>query len=181
VRLKQILAFALAATGAACSASPPQVFDGGLAGSEAGGNRDSAASNPGACTVVVASDYDQSCVTDTDCVSVRQVPECPVTNCLGCIPGAINKSGMARYMAALSNAVMLEPPGPPVCSCPCETGVALCREGKCQAARCSPPNSDTLPACANAGGTCGYVANTICNRTGPPDACAYSDELCCLN
>jgi hypothetical protein len=80
VRVKPILAFALAAVGVACSAYPLQVHDGGFAGAEAGGNRDSAASNPGACTIVLASDYDQSGVTDADCVSVGQQPECPVTD-----------------------------------------------------------------------------------------------------
>jgi hypothetical protein len=28
---------------------------------------------------------------------------------------------------------------------------------------------------------CAYSANTTCNGMGPPDACAYSDEFCCLN
>jgi hypothetical protein len=66
------------------------------------------------------------------------------------------------------------------CGCPCESG-ALCRSGKCQAAFCGPPPADTLPACADAGGRCAYSANTTCNGMGPPDACAYSDEFCCLN
>ena len=181
MRVREILVVALAIAGAACKASP-LVLDGGFASVEAGSNRDSAASNPDACTIVLASDYDQSCVMDTDCASVGQVPECPVTDCLICIPGAINKSELARYMTALSKAGMSEPPGgPTICNCPCETGFAICRGGKCQAGPCGAPGSDTLPDCANAGGTCGYVANTICNRAGPPDSCAYSDEMCCLN
>jgi hypothetical protein len=179
VRLMAILA--LAGALAACSASPLRVLNDGSAGAEAGGSTDSAGSDLGSCTIVLASDYDQSCLTDADCVSVGQQPECPVVDCLGCIPGAINTSAMVEYMTALSHAGTREPPAGPVCSCPCETGFALCRGGKCQAAPCGPPPSDTLAACANAGGVCGYITNIICHQMGPPDACAYSDELCCLN
>ncbi len=64
------------------------------------------------------------------------------------------------------------------CGCPCKSG-AICRAGKCQAAFCGPPFSDTLPACTGAGGTCAYTANTTCSGMGSPDACAYDDEFCC--
>jgi hypothetical protein len=196
VRVRAIFAVALAATGSpACGRNPLQFPDGGAPGSNASGSAGSASSNPAggsggsadgggagsaSCTVVLASDYDQSCVLDADCVSVSQVPKCPVTDCSGCYLVAINKSEMSQYMAAVSQAVAGESPGP-ICNCPCESGFALCRGGKCQAASCGPPRADTLPACSNAGGTCGYAANTICNRKGPPDTCAYSDELRCLD
>jgi hypothetical protein len=188
VPFEAILVLALAAAGiGACSAPPLQVPDGGTAGvggggpsGSDGGGAGSTSPNPATCTVVVPSDYDQSCAVDEDCVIVGQRPKCPVTDCSGCSPGAINKSAMARYKTALSQPVV---GGDPVivCSCPCETGFALCRSGKCQPAPCGPPRADTLPACSNAGGTCGYVANTICNTKGPSDACAFSDELCCLD
>jgi len=181
MRMGAIFGLALVATGVgACGPHPLQASDGGAAGSGGGGGSGSASSNPAPCTVVLASDYDQSCMVDADCVSVHQVPKCPVTDCSGCYPVAINKSAMERYTAALSQAVASAPPGP-LCYCPCESGLALCRGGTCQAASCGPPVADTLPACSNAGGACGYAANTICNRKGPPDACAYSDELCCLD
>ena len=134
---------------------------------------------PASCNVVLASDYDQSCVVDTDCVGVGEVPMCPATACDGCLTQAINKSAMAQYMIALSQAFASESPGE-ACGCPCEGIGALCRGGKCQAAFCGPPLADTLPACANAGGACAYKANTTCNGIGLPDACAYSDEVCCL-
>jgi hypothetical protein len=45
---------------------------------------------------------------------------------------------------------------------------------------CQSPN-DTLPACGDAGGKC-YFGETTCDpkRPGPPNACAYNDEICCL-
>jgi len=174
-------ALALAAAGVGgCSATPLQVSDSGAAGAAGGSDGGSPISS---CPVVVASDYDQSCVVDEDCVSVGQQPKCPVTDCSGCIPGAINKSAMARYMSALSHAVaavMSDVPGV-LCHCPCEGGFAICRGGKCEAAACGPPNADTLPACTQARGICAYVANSLCTTKGPPGACAYDDEICCLD
>jgi hypothetical protein len=130
--------------------------------------------------VVLASDYDQSCVQDEDCASVSQVPKCPVTDCSGCFSVGINKSEMTRYMAALSRAVVGEGSGL-ICSCPCQSGFAICRGGQCEAAACVPPRADTLPACSSAGGTCGFVANILCSQKGPPASCAYADEVCCLD
>jgi hypothetical protein len=86
---------------------------------------------------------------------------------------------MAQYTSALSAALASAPSGSG-CNCPCEGG-AICRAGKCQAAFCAPPRSDTLPACADAGGACMYSANSVCAAMGPPDACAYSDEVCCTH
>jgi hypothetical protein len=132
-----------------------------------------------ACTTVVASDYDQSCAVDTDCVAVGEVTQCPASPCDGCPSEAINASAMAKYETAIAPDFASEPSGQH-CSCPCEGG-AVCRNGKCQAAFCSPPTSDTLPACANTDGMCVYSANTTCDTMGPADACAYADEVCCLN
>ncbi len=129
------------------------------------------------CRIVVASDYDQSCTVDTDCVAVGEVTSCPAFACDGCTTVAINKLAMPQYQAAFAQAFASAAVG--VCGCPCESG-AICRGGQCQAAFCAPSRADTLPACADAGGTCGYSANTVCSATGPPDSCAYSDEVCCL-
>jgi hypothetical protein len=47
-------------------------------------------------------------------------------------------------------------------------------------AACYSP-SDTLAACADAGGACSpFVIQCGDKGTGPPDSCAYSDEMCCL-
>jgi hypothetical protein len=110
---------------------------------------------------------------------VGQVPSCPVTACDGCTTEAINKNVAAQYMTAFTRALAsgssLEG-----CGCPCESG-AVCRNGICQAAYCGPSPADTLAACADAGGQCFYRANATCNGLGPPDACAYDDEFCCIH
>ena len=156
MRVREIIAVALIVAGlGACGATPAQLPDGGAAGSNTGGSSGSAgasggstSSDPGACIVVLASDYDQSCVVDTDCVAVNEVRRCPITDCSGCLRKGVNKGAMAQYTAALSQDVSLEPPGV-VCHCPCE-GPTVCREGKCLAASCIPPPADTRAACANA-------------------------------
>ncbi|MDP9002417.1 MAG: hypothetical protein M3O46_20180 [Myxococcota bacterium] len=146
----------------------------GRDGSDAATNVDA-----GPCSIVLASDYDQSCVVDTDCVAVGQVASCPAFACDGCTTEAINKLAEPQYQAAFSRAFASRSAGSG-CGCPCESG-ALCRGGKCQAAFCGPPPADTLPVCTDAGGRCAFKSNTTCNGMGPPDACAYSDEFCCLN
>ena len=41
--------------------------------------------------------------------------------------------------------------------------------------------ADTLPACADAGGTCApFVAQCGSKGAGPAGSCAYPDETCCL-
>jgi hypothetical protein len=150
----------------------------GASGSGEGNSSGDAATNVDAtaCSIVLASNYDQSCTVDADCVAVGEVPVCPA-GC-GCATKAINKSAIAPYMTALSRAFASEPAGGG-CGCPCESG-AVCRGGQCRAAFCAPPLVDTLPVCADAGGRCSYAANTTCTGMGPPDACAYSDEICCI-
>jgi hypothetical protein len=162
LRVRAILAFALAATAsAACGGSS---YEG---------------SGSAPCRPVLASDYDQSCVVDTDCLTVGQVSQCPATACDSCATEAINQSAMAQYMSAFAQAFATSP-RPGFCGCPCTVN-GICRAGKCQAGYCEPGPADTLPACTDAGGQCDYAANTSCNGIGPPDSCAYSDEVCCLN
>lgn len=129
------------------------------------------------CSPVLASDYDQSCTLDSDCVAVGEEPQCPAAGC-ECPSAAVNKGVVMQYQAALARASAIHVPRSG-CSCACESA-PLCRGGRCQASLCSPPLADTLAACANLGGKCAYSANTTCNGMGPPDACAYSDEFCCL-
>jgi hypothetical protein len=134
--------------------------------------------NGAKCTPVLASDYDQSCDADTDCVGVGQVPSCPAFAGYDCPTEAVNKQVATQYNAGFSQAFASRGPGGS--TCPCVSG-AVCRSGICHAAYCGPPPADTLPACADAGGRCYYRANTRCNGMGPPDACAYADEFCCIN
>jgi len=131
-----------------------------------------------ACEVVVPSDYDTSCMGDSDCAEVGQVSACPASACDGCNLSAVSNGAAAAYKSALTRALASIPMGQE-CSCPCDGGFAVCRAGKCEAAFCGPPVSDTLPSCENALGTCQYSRNTTCTQ-GAANACAYADEVCCV-
>jgi hypothetical protein len=93
------------------------------------------------------------------------------------LTAGVNVSVVQSYNAALRQALASVPQGE-ICHCPCDEGVAICRGGKCQAGFCGPSPSDTLPACAAAGGHCFYTAKTTCTQ-GPAHSCAYADEVCC--
>jgi hypothetical protein len=82
------------------------------------------------CTVVLASDYDQSCATDDDCAMVGQVSACPVTECSLCRLWSINTGVLARYQANIAADMASVPPGQQ-CVCPRE-GLPCCRGGRCQ-------------------------------------------------
>lgn len=127
------------------------------------------------CAIVVASQYDQCCTVDSDCVAVGEVASCQGV-CVNCPAGAINKGAEARYNAAFERAIPLGSGG--TCPCPQESG-AVCRNGRCQMAT-GVPSGDTLPSCADAGGWCVYSVSITCGVAGPPGSCARSDEVCCL-
>jgi hypothetical protein len=153
---------------------PPTYVSSGSASESSGGEIGIEA---GPCAPVLASAYDQSCTQDSDCVAVGEVPSCPASACAFCNAQGINQNALTAYSAAFARAVATVDGGG-TCGCPCESG-AICRSGKCQSAGCAPAQVDTLPACVDAGGACAYSANTTCGTAGPPDACAYSDEICC--
>jgi len=125
--------------------------------------------------LIQASSYDQSCKTDMDCVGIAEGNGCDFA-AFNCPNAAINMGGYAQYqsdIAKTQSALCFAPSSCGSGSGPC------CRGGKCEIfSGCSSP-ADTLPACADAGGTC--VPIVSCGKAGPPDACAYSDETCCIN
>lgn len=53
----------------------------------------------GGCRVVLASDYDQACTHDTDCVAVGEVPSCPAAACDGCPAYTVSTEALAQYTA----------------------------------------------------------------------------------
>jgi len=125
---------------------------------------------------ISASNYDQSCAADSDCTGVTEGDYCSATECL-CGWGTISVSALPKYNADVAKT----PIGSgaiegALCNCPAEAS-PCCRSGACTMS-CGAP-ADTLPECADAGGRCIYGA-TSCIPPGPPDACAYSDEICCL-
>jgi hypothetical protein len=137
--------------------------------------------HPDDCTdanvqLIQASSYNQSCTRDSDCIAVAEGNGC-LPGAFDCTNAAISKGAYAQYTSDIAKTQSA------LCLAPSNCGLGFgpcCRDGKCQmGSGCSSP-ADTLPSCADAGGTC--MPNVItCGTAGPPDACAYSDEMCCLN
>jgi hypothetical protein len=104
-----------------------------------GGHSDAA----GSCSVV-ATDYDQSCVSDSDCVLVppggNTCDPCSTTNdqqpgayYFFCYTAAVNASASARYLAALAPGQTAVQNGPLSCSSTCPVATAACVNGACAA------------------------------------------------
>jgi hypothetical protein len=136
----------------------------------------SSCGNPDA-QFIQASDYDQSCATDSDCVPIAAGDFCHPNP--GCSNAAINKSALARYQADIAKTY-----GAGSCTALSSCGFSqgpCCRQGTClMNLACAAIPADTLPPCADAGGTCGTFVGCAPGRAGPPDACAYPDQTCCL-
>lgn len=88
-----------------------------------------------ACTFL-ASNYDQSCTTDTDCTEVSSGDYCSTSVCLNCGGSPISVAGAALFNADISNT----PRGsgaipPPNCSCPSSIPIPpCCVAGTCHVA-----------------------------------------------
>jgi len=96
---------------------------------------------------VLASSFDQSCVSDLDCVSVGQGAVCGGCGFV-CPSAAINAGALAAYRAAVADAGGTFTGA---CGCP-EYGSPCCHQG-----RCTPTCDDEITdidACVTAGGTC---------------------------
>jgi hypothetical protein len=128
--------------------------------------------------MILASSYDQSCTEDTDCAEVTSGDYCSPNLC-ECGGSAVNVGAVAQFDSDVAKASM----GVDAAlrfACPClESPGPCCRGGTCTTV-CNSP-SDTLPACASAGGTCSSPGvQCSVGYFGPPNSCAYADELCCL-
>jgi hypothetical protein len=78
-----------------------------------------------ACGTIMASDYDQSCATDADCVPEPEGDFC-VAQCTNCAGAVISVKAQAQYEADLASKIST-----PV-DCPCPLGPrAVCNHGKC--------------------------------------------------
>lgn len=129
--------------------------------------------------VIQASNYDQTCQTDSDCIAVAEGEFCQPR--AYCPSATISKSASAQYWADVgkTNAALCDYI---ISGCLGGIGTPCCRSGKCTADCVAP--ADTLATCAGAGGSCVYGAGpNACGSlvdAGPPDSCAYSDETCCV-
>ncbi len=156
--------------------------DGGL---DANASANASADVDSQVCALAASNYDQSCVANTDCVLVKLGDYCDPNVCYcGGILGAINMTALAQFNADVAKTPIgsgaVSPPST-MCSCPAYSDLeGCCVAGVCQFSPVTCP-SDTLEACAEAGGSCSRHVEE-CGQLGPGPAgsCAQPDETCCL-
>ena len=89
--------------------------------------------------IIQASDYDQSCAVDSDCIEVHVGNRCSCVLSCQTDPAAINKGALRQFTADVSKLASVfcncapEPPGP----CPDDAYVGpQCVGGTCQFASC---------------------------------------------
>jgi hypothetical protein len=136
-----------------------------------------AEASSGPCTFS-ADAYDLSCATDTDCVAVSPSYYCSPAQC-GCSAIAISRSALPEFNAAVAKTPLGSGAVQGVdCGCPVFADGMCCVNGMCQ----SVCPSDTLAACADAGGFCA-PDEISCGSggLGPPDSCARTNEKCCVS
>ena len=134
-----------------------------------------------ACTsrMIVASSFDQSCVSDFDCVGVAEGNACEACG-LACPLAAISKRALPTYQAAIANS-------PATAGEPCETNCPEYGSPCCNSGRCTdqcPDNVLSLSDCAAAGGACVAIdslpdAAPTCVRLGDCPITATQFGVCC--
>jgi hypothetical protein len=186
-RLGAMLAIAASALFLACGgkAIDPAAPDGSTGAGNQGGDNGGSSSggggedaNAGQCNIS-ASSYDQSCAVDYDCVTVTSGDYC--TAICECGGSTINQGALATFNAAVAKTPLGSGAlGAGAGDCPCAPspyGGPCCRNSACTQ-DCGGPK-DTLPACADAGGSCVLGTSFLCSPTGPANSCAYPDQVCC--
>jgi hypothetical protein len=132
----------------------------------------------GCSTEIRASTYDQTCMSDSDCVAVSVGDPCEecVFAC-GANSGAINAGAMAQYRADVANT----PAGVASCGCPSEQLMApCCRSGQCHADNeCMSLDGSTGAADASESDAGRVPVNhrpsdAQCSTPAPPGDCAGS-------
>lgn len=127
----------LAADDASATADAAAAFDATAThDAPAAAPKDGSAADATSC-LVLASDYDQTCAADTDCVNVGEALTCPANNCSFCRIETVSMRASAQYRAAFSRAIAAIPADADMCSCPDE-GRPCCVRGKCQQCSASP-------------------------------------------
>ncbi len=98
---------------------------------------------------IQASNYEQSCSTDSDCVAVGEGNAC-FPCALVCPNAAINVAAHAQYLADVAKTFAGSNSGTCVLSCPANFG-GCCRAGKCHAdIQCATPADAATDAAADA-------------------------------
>jgi hypothetical protein len=84
--------------------------------------------NGNTCGTIKASDYDQSCASDSDCVTEPEGDFCGA-QCTNCPGAVISVMAQAQYEADLASKISMP------ADCPCPLGPrAVCNHGKCATA-----------------------------------------------
>lgn len=130
------------------------------------------------CSVVLASDYDQSCTVDTDCVAVGQVPACPALACyVDCTMWTISKSAAAQYMTALSRASASV--AGESCGCVSYNPYPCCRGGMCTTTCGSPVDTQTEAGLPDAGSS--RVPEAAPDATGDAEDAGAEADICVMS
>ena len=80
-----------------------------------------------ACGTIMASDYDQSCASDADCVTVPEGDFCDANRCTDCPNAVVSIRAQAQYEADLASKISKP------FTCPCPSGpTAVCNNGRCE-------------------------------------------------
>lgn len=112
---------------------------------------------------IAASDYDRSCVQDSDCVGIAEGDLCAENVCTNCANAAINARDQTQYQNDVSSKVSQQR------FCPCPDEPVVCNAGTCGIARLAPCPAglpQTAVACQAEGADC-YMAST--NTCGAGD------------
>ncbi len=163
------------AGGAGCgSTSPnPGAADGSVIG-EDGAPTETAACTDANVQLIQASNYDQSCTTNSDCIAVGEGNACYPCE-IACPSAAINASAKGKYLSDVAKTSAGDLTGVD-CGCPAAFN-PCCRGGTCYADfQCQNPTPVGDEACAAAGGVC---VSGGCSKPGL-QACGKAGMFCCL-
>jgi hypothetical protein len=125
--------------------------------------------------LIQASNYDQSCTSNSDCIPVGEGNAC-YPCAIACPSAAINASAKGRYLSDVAKTPAADLAGVN-CGCP-DAFSPCCRGGTCHAdfqCQSAVPAGDE--ACTAAGGQCVFGG---CSNPGPR-ACGTAGMFCCLN
>ncbi|HEX4445219.1 MAG TPA: hypothetical protein VH044_00725 [Polyangiaceae bacterium] len=138
--------------------------------------------NPTGCPgpVIQGSSYDQSCTSDSDCITVAGGDPClPCEIECATMSAPINRTSQAKYMADVAGP--LGAVGKIGCLCPLGVLVApCCLSGKCTTNQCPAPSSLGNAACVLAGGNCfsgGSCAAVGSQDCGPGGFCCLAERV----
>jgi hypothetical protein len=165
------------ATGAGCGNGVRVLADGGAADGAGGSGvaateSGTAGGDDGAQAMcnIIASNYDDTCSADDDCIDVTSGGSVYFGSWCGaeclCVNGAINRDAEAQYVADVERTpIGTGAVRPPACGCP-NAGLPCCRAGRCSlSCRESTPATDAGDE--TGGGSTLPDGSVLCGPSGP--------------